>query len=83
MQVGKLNATTAESYIDLNVRNATLILSPLDGDAEIAINDNSAANYQTYRALEVFPISENNSLISRVYYKTTSGTATIRFWLLG
>lgn len=79
IKVGKLTATTTEQYIDLNgTANATLIITS-DFDVEISINDNQ--HYQTYKSGEIIPLVDRYETIQRLYYKTTTGTAMIRFWM--
>lgn len=81
MKVGKLNATTVEQSAELGgARNATLVVVS-DGDVELSINDNTS--YQTYKYGEIIPISESNLSLIKIYYKTLSGTAQVRFWLMG
>jgi hypothetical protein len=80
--VGKLSATTTEQQVTISAPNgcgSTLIISA-DNDVEISINDNQ--HYQTYKYGEMVPLTDEKDSFSRLYYKTLSGTASIRFWVM-
>jgi hypothetical protein len=79
IKVGKLNATTTEQSVVLGAKpNATLIITS-DNDVEISINDNT--HYQTYKYGEMVPLMDRYDNFQKLYYKTLSGTAQIRYWL--
>lgn len=81
MAVGReLNATTTEQehIIPQVIPQATLMVSPMNGDIKISINDNQ--NFVTIQAMEVIPFNFIGESIRKIYYKTLSGTATLRYW---
>lgn len=79
INVGKLNATTTEQSISIGGNaDATLILTA-DNDVEISINDNT--HYQTYKYGEVIPLTNRYDGFKKLFYKTLSGTAQVRYWI--
>jgi len=77
--VGKMAVTMDEQTENVNSDiNPTMIITT-DAECEISINDN--LHYQTYQAGELIPLQDHKGIIGKLYYKTLSGTAIIRYWV--
>lgn len=79
IKVGQVTASTTENSLNLNMpKNSTLIIIA-DTDVLISVNDN--INYQLYKSNEVIPLNDKHNPITKIYYKTTTGTSNFRYWV--
>lgn len=82
IEVTQLTATTTEQVYTIQKEvsiNTRVIISP-DMPCLISFNDNQ--QYQSYLGGEIFVFNDRETPIKKIYYKTSTGTANIRIWVM-
>lgn len=78
IKVGQVTASTTENSLNLDMPNNSILIIIADTDVLISINDNK--NYQLYKSNEVILLNDKYDPLTKIYYKTSIGTSTFRYW---